>query len=631
MYGVDLNPHTYQLIAQTADHVHWDTGEKWNTVQKGMSDKTDAAGGGHAHIGLMIYQGDNWPADYRHQLYTLNLHGLRINSNRMERQNAGYVGRRAPDHSFFRDPFFRGMDLVTGPDGGVYIADWSDTGECHDHDGVHRTSGRIYKLTYGRIPPQPAVDLYHSSNQELIARLFEPNAWWPRTARRILTERFAGKANEDLAAIRKELLDSWSKAESVVARLRVMETAYSIGAMNEEWLLARLESSDEHERVAAIRFLVDGLSADRNAPSKQLQSALVRQAANDPSGLVALYLASSMQRLPLANRWIIARELATKEAFRDDRMFPSMLWYGIEPSVPLDMAQAIELARLSRIPLLTENIARRIALEIEKRPEVLNQLLVSAESESFRHPERVVAGVAKALQGWQKATAPRNWESFVRTMTSNHAKVSSDVERDIQSLRLVFGDGRAVEELMKVIEDSAADPEARRQALRSLLTSRTSNDSQRLFKFLGDRILAREAIRGLAFYDHTDTPKQILNRIKSFGPGERAEMINTLASRGPFASALMQAIREKKIEPQELSAFHARQIRSFEIDALNRELSELWGDVRTTTEDKRQIMDELKGSMDANTLAKSDLRDGRAVFQKSCANCHVLFGAGTKV
>ena len=631
MYGVDLNPHTYQLIAQTADHVHWDTGEKWNTVQKGMSDKTDAAGGGHAHIGLMIYQGDNWPAEYRHHLYTLNLHGLRINSNRIERQNAGYVGRRAPDHSFFRDPFFRGMDLVTGQDGGVYIADWSDTGECHDHDGVHRTSGRIYKLTYGRIPPKPAVDLYHASNQELIAHLFEPNAWWPRTARRILTERFAGKSNEDAAAIRKELAKSWSKAESVVARLRVMETAYSIGAIDEDWLLSRLESSDEHERVAALRFLVDDLSADRQAPSNQLQTALVRQAANDPSGLVDLYLASSLQRLPWSNRWPIAKELATKEEFRDDRMFPSMLWYGIEPAVPQDMVQAIELAGLSRIPLLTENIARRIALEIEKRPEALNQLLVSVESKSFRHPERVVAGMEKALQGWQKATAPMNWESFVRTMTANNAKVSSEVDRDIQSLRLVFGDGRAAEELMKVIQDSAADPEARRHALRSLLTSRTSNDATSLFKFLGDRILAREAIRGLAFYDHAETPKQILNRIKSFGPGERVEMINTLASRGPFAIALMQAIREKKIAPHEVSAFHARQIRSFENDALNRELSELWGDVRTTTADKRQTIEELKGAMDADTFAKSDLRDGRAVFHKNCANCHVLFGAGTKV
>jgi putative membrane-bound dehydrogenase-like protein len=62
MYGTDIHPHSYGLIEQTADHVHWDTGESWGDVRKGVTDKTSAAGGGHAHIGLMIYQGDNWPA-----------------------------------------------------------------------------------------------------------------------------------------------------------------------------------------------------------------------------------------------------------------------------------------------------------------------------------------------------------------------------------------------------------------------------------------------------------------------------------------------------------------------------------------------------------------------------------------
>ena len=43
MYGVDVNPHAYQLIEQTADHVHWDTGESWGAVQQGvLSDKTSA-------------------------------------------------------------------------------------------------------------------------------------------------------------------------------------------------------------------------------------------------------------------------------------------------------------------------------------------------------------------------------------------------------------------------------------------------------------------------------------------------------------------------------------------------------------------------------------------------------------
>lgn len=30
----------------------------------------------------------------------------------------------------------------------MMVIDWSDTGECHEQTGVHRTSGRIYKVIY---------------------------------------------------------------------------------------------------------------------------------------------------------------------------------------------------------------------------------------------------------------------------------------------------------------------------------------------------------------------------------------------------------------------------------------------------------------------------------------------------
>ena len=48
------------------------------------------------------------------------------------------------------------LDAANSTSGGVYISDWTDLGECHDHDGVHRTSGRIYKVTYGK-PLRPAI------------------------------------------------------------------------------------------------------------------------------------------------------------------------------------------------------------------------------------------------------------------------------------------------------------------------------------------------------------------------------------------------------------------------------------------------------------------------------------------
>ena len=57
----DPNPHVYALIDQHADHFHWDTAKDWNDSARPALGDDRPAGGGHAHSGLMIYQGDNWP------------------------------------------------------------------------------------------------------------------------------------------------------------------------------------------------------------------------------------------------------------------------------------------------------------------------------------------------------------------------------------------------------------------------------------------------------------------------------------------------------------------------------------------------------------------------------------------
>ncbi len=76
------------------------------------------SGGGHAHCGTVIYQGDNWPEEYRNKLFTINFHGRRLNTERLDPTGCGFTGRREPDVMFFGDPWFRGIDLATGPDGG---------------------------------------------------------------------------------------------------------------------------------------------------------------------------------------------------------------------------------------------------------------------------------------------------------------------------------------------------------------------------------------------------------------------------------------------------------------------------------------------------------------------------------
>jgi putative heme-binding domain-containing protein len=108
-------------------------------------------------------------------------------------------------------------------------------------------------------------------------------------------------------------------------------------------------------------------------------------------------------------------------------------------------------------------------------------------------------------------------------------------------------------------------------------------------------------------------------------------MINTLASRPAYAKVLLAAVRDKKIAPSEISAYHARQIRGFDNAELTAGLAELWGDVRVSAAEKQSLIDRYKSELSAATISNADLSAGRAVFQKTCANCHVLYGAGRKV
>ena len=88
MFGEDFNPNVYQLMEQTADHLHWNA-EHWSKARSGQ----DTLGGGHAHAGAMIYLGDNWPAAYRNRLMMGNLHGNRLLYDELARSGSGYVAK----------------------------------------------------------------------------------------------------------------------------------------------------------------------------------------------------------------------------------------------------------------------------------------------------------------------------------------------------------------------------------------------------------------------------------------------------------------------------------------------------------------------------------------------------------
>lgn len=135
-------------------------------------------------------------------------------------------------------------------------------------------------------------------------------------------------------------------------------------------------------------------------------------------------------------------------------------------------------------------------------------------------------------------------------------------------------------------------------------------------------------VGGLTQFDDVALGEKLARNYRTFYPAERPALIEALTARPTFAQALLKNIRDGKIPRSDLSAAQARQIRSFADEALTRELTEVWGELRDSPADKQAAIDSWKSKLTPDTLAQADKSQGRAVFQKTCANCHRLYGHG---
>jgi putative membrane-bound dehydrogenase-like protein len=629
MYGEHFNPNTYQVIEQTADHFHWDTKENWSDIRKlGVTKTTDAAGGGHAHSGMVILQNSTWPKSLFNTVMTVNLHGRRLNVDSLERHGCGYVAKHGDDFAKTSDPWFRGVELHVGRYGELYLADWSDVGECHENDGVHRTSGRIFRITYNN-PNAPISktaqisDFSVHSSMALVRMLDGKNEWESRTIRRLLAEQAA--AGTDVTEAARHLVGELTKSRDRAKRLRALWTLHAMGKTNNQILMYCLEQKDEHLRAWAVKLFVD-----HGTPDDKTLEHLASMVADEQSGLVLTNLASAMGRLPLDKRWALATPLAKRIDHKADDVLPLMIWYGIEPAVTSNQEAAIRLIGSNTMPLLREFTVRRLTQELDRFPDAVSHVLTTLgrniENKQLHHD--VLAGMSNALRGWQKAPAPKGWARISEIL----AKAGNDdVQRQTRELSLVFGDGRAMSELQEIAFRAGRPLPERRSAIRALVMAKAETIVPDLQKLLRDRDLAVSAINGLAAFSHAETPKLLVIRYGGFRNPAKREAINTLVSRATYAKVLLDSIADKKLTRDAVSAFQIRQVQSFRNDALSKQVAAIWPELKEQAAAKSKRIADLKKSLTNETLEKADRSAGRLLFSKSCANCHTLFGEGKKV
>ncbi|MEM7600112.1 MAG: PVC-type heme-binding CxxCH protein [Verrucomicrobiota bacterium] len=614
-FGNSDNPLIFDRIGMHADHWHFDTSGGWMASRDG---KANDLGGGHSHIGMMIYQGEHLPACYHGKLFTWNQHGRRANVEKLERSGSGYVGRHEPDVFLANDEWFRGLDIRTGPAGAVYALDWSDTGECHEHTGVHRTSGRIYRFTHGEIEKPDFSMLEDLDAEKLEAALRRKNPWFWR---QLMAE------PSQVTPFQVELKNLATASNAPVsARLRAMGLLKALGAEAPVFL----DAENEHLRCASIRFLSDFGAIDtlHGKPGGDWDSSidasfdrLLEMAEQDESGLVRLTLASTLQRLPHKKRAQLAAALASREEDAADHNLPKMVWFGIHPLTRSNPDSLLEIASATEWSDLLRWIARALGSDINDHPHLTQKLLEVSLAMPEKAPS-VLGGLDDAFQGWRKAPKPGNWEKVVSAFPENDT---------VRQLSVLFGDGRAAKELEAIVLDKERDFAAREQALRTLIDIRPPNLRELCESLLHVRNLNKTAVRGLGVFDDPAIGKSLAKDYRKFWPKERPAVIDVLVSRKEWALALLERMEAGSIPREALTPFHARQMVAIGDAALEDRLREVWGEIRQSDQAKRQRMEELKQSLSADVVARADLSQGRLHYQTLCSACHQLYGEGGKL
>ena len=217
-----------------------------------------------ATCGPDIYRGDRLPSDLRGDLLFAEPVGRLIRRSKVEvNDGVTHLSNTNENSEFIRstDPNFRPINMVTAPDGTIYIVDmyrgiiqqgnWtkpkSYLRSVIDKYGLDQNiqHGRIYRLVHKDFKRGPKPNLIGASSSELIKHLSHPNGWWRDTAQKFLVLRGDKSIASKLAALLRD--------KNHLTRIHALWTLEGIGALSEDHLRIVLTDKDPAVVSAGIR------------------------------------------------------------------------------------------------------------------------------------------------------------------------------------------------------------------------------------------------------------------------------------------------------------------------------------------------------------------------------------------
>lgn len=564
------------------------------------------------------YEGGSLPARYQDKIMALNpLHNF-IQLSRPDPLGSTFLCVDEEKILTSTDQWFRPVDIKAGPDGAVYIADWSDSRLSHVSpiDTWNKSSGRIYRLKRKNQVPQASFDLSTYRNEGLVVLLADENKWFRQQALRLLGDRKDSTIIPELLALLRGV-DGQTALEALWA-------IHLSGGLSDEIALEALNHADPFVRLWSVRLL-----GDARQLSSLVANKLSELAASEQHLEVIGQLASTAKRLPAAAALPILNKLMQNEQAQADRDNQLLIWWALESKAETGREEL--LALFEDQSLWEQPLVKKVILERLMQRYILaggKQNYLSAASlfelaPSDDYAQLLMIGLEEGLRGKALGELPEKLSEFMRHYQAKFGEGQF-------TLALRQNQASAVTKALAII----ADPTANRLERLSYIKTMGVIDQPKAIPVLS-KIAANNknpvAIRlacfqALQHYDDASIGEDLTNayayNIRA-NEDVRAAAFRLFASRADWAKAFLKLVYEtKSVKKKEVPDAIIRQFKLLGDEPLNRKVDELWPGVKIATSDEKTAA--VLKIKEALNRGEGSIARGKTIYTKSCASCHLL-------
>ncbi len=607
-----------------------------------------------AASGQAIYQGEQFPAEFWGNHFSVDNAQNLIHRCLLVPAGAGYIARRPVENEqteFLRstEQWFRPVNLMTGPEGALYVVDmyraiiedYSAIPRCLQQIYVESLMagadrGRIWRVVADRPqaagtpgagnPPAgtpgrpggayPWVDLARCSAAELVAELEHPNAWRRKTAQRLLVER----GDRSVAAAIADLLQ---RGKSPQGRLHALYTLEGLRVLEPQHVAAAL--ADPHWAVRVHGLVLGERWLDRHGEILHKAIALC----DDAVPRVRLQAALSLGESRSAEAVAALSRLAAR--FGDD---PWMRAAVLSSAAETAGTLAAEILRQGTDMPASRAMLRPLAAIVAARQK--EKELAGLLSAIGDHPSAPAELRRACLEGLSEGLKRTKFQHLAGSEVQNAlARLLADKDAQVAELALALAgllrlhESHQMQAALAAAEKAALDsdrPVSQRVAAIAVLASAPLD---RLAGLAGRLLDARQpsevqlaAIRALGCAEDPRVAEVLLNPWPSYTPQLQSAVLDALFQRQDRLPHLLDAIEKKTVVASALDPLRRTHLLENPDPAIRKRAATLLAGV--TRPDRRDVLARYTAALQG----PRDPKRGQAVFEQQCAKCHQVQGKG---